>query len=147
MTVADSIKAQLDDAAYIIREQMSRIAELEAEVERLRTVAGAHGVLKEIYLDPDAPQGNRIKAAQAALNVEKPRLAMTAYVGKQQTEEVIIPLADLIRRRRARADALQGLPLGHPRYLEWVDRDAADFTDSAGNSFAPKGQDDDTPNG
>jgi hypothetical protein len=72
---------------------------------------------------------------------------MTAYVGKQQTEEVIIPLADLIRRRRARADALQGLPLGHPRYLEWVDRDAADFTDSAGNSFAPKGQDDDTPNG
>ena len=146
MTVADSIKAQLDDAAYIIREQMSRIAELEAEVERLRTVAGAHGVLKEIYLDPDAPQGNRIKAAQAALNVEKPRLAMTAYVGKQQTEEVIIPLADLIRRRRARADALQGLPLGHPRYLEWIDRDGEDFTDSAGNSSA-KGQDDDTPNG
>jgi len=51
MTVADSIKAQLDDAAYIIREQMSRIAELEAEVERLRSAGGAHDVLKEIYLN------------------------------------------------------------------------------------------------
>src|SRR6516225_10090915 len=146
MTVADSIKAQLDDAAYVIREQMARIAELEAEVERLRSVGGAHETLKEIYLNPDAPQGNRIKAAQAALNVEKPRLAMTAYVGKQQTEEVIIPLADLVRRRRARVDALQGLPPGHPRYLEWIDRDASDFTDSAGNSSG-NGSDDDTPNG
>ena len=147
MTVADSIKAQLDAAAYIMRQQMERIAELEAELERARADAGAHEVLKEIYLNPDAPQSLRAKCAGLALTVEKPRLAMTAYVGKQQTEEVIIPLADLIRRRRARADALQGLPLGHPRYLEWVDRDAADFTDSAGNSFAPKGQDDDTPNG
>jgi hypothetical protein len=143
MTVADSIKAQLDDAAYVIREQMARIAELEAEVERLRSAGGAHETLKEIYLNPDAPQGNRIKAAQAALNVEKPRLAMTAYVGKQQTEEVIIPLADLVRRRRARVAALEGLPPGHPRYLEWIDRDASDFTDSAGNGSG-NGSDDDT---
>jgi len=71
---------------------------------------------------------------------------MTAYVGKQQTEEVIIPLADLVRRRRARVAALQGLPPGHPRYLEWIDRDASDFTDSAGNSSG-NGSDDDTPNG
>jgi hypothetical protein len=130
----------------LLKLQMAKIEELAEENERLRSAAGAHDVLKEIYLNPDAPQGNRIKAAQAALNVEKPRLAMTAYVGKQQTEEVIIPLADLVRRRRARVAALQGLPPGHPRYLEWIDRDASDFTDSAGNSSG-NGSDDDTPNG
>jgi hypothetical protein len=125
MTVAGSIKAQLDDAAHVIREQVERIAELEAEVERLRSAAGAHDVLKEIYLNPDAPQGNRIKAAQAALNVEKPRLAMTAYVGKDQTAEVVIPLADLVARRRARQDALENLPLDDPKRLEWIERDAS----------------------
>ena len=107
MTVADSIKAQLDDAAYVIREQMARIAELEADVERLRSAAGAHEVLQSIYRNPDAPQGNRIKAAQAALTVEKPRLAMTAYVGKDKTDEVIIPLAELVAKRRRRQDALE----------------------------------------
>src|SRR6516165_11750790 len=106
MTVADSIKAQLDDAAYIIREQMSRIAELEAEVERLRTVAGAHGVLKEIYLDPDAPQGNRIKAAQAAIQHEVPRLTPQPPA-LELTAEPIMPLAEVVRLQRARADRMQ----------------------------------------
>jgi len=142
----DSIAAKLAEYETLLKLQMAKIEELAEENERLRSAAGAHDVLKEIYLNPDAPQGNRIKAAQAALNVEKPRLAMTAYVGKQQTEEVIIPLADLVRRRRARVAALQGLPPGHPRYLEWIDRDASDFTDSAGNSSG-NGSDDDTPNG
>jgi hypothetical protein len=139
----DSVAAKLKEYEYLLKLQMAKIEELAEENERLRSAAGAHDVLKEIYLDPDAPQGNRIKAAQAALNVEKPRLAMTAYVGKQQTEEVIIPLADLVRRRRARVAALEGLPPDHPRFLEWVNRDAADFTDSAGNSSG-NGQDDDT---
>jgi hypothetical protein len=126
MTVADSIKAQIDEAKHVMRRQMARIAELEAEVERLRSAASAHDVLKEIYLDPAAPQSLRTKAAGLALSVEKPRLAMTAYVGKEVTGEVIIPLADLIRRRRARQNALQGLPLGHPEYLKWIDRDHTD---------------------
>ena len=69
---------------------------------------------------------------------------MTAYAGKDVTDEVIIPLADLVRRRRARVKALEGLPPGHPRYLEWVDRDASDFTDSAGNSSAGNSQGDDS---
>jgi hypothetical protein len=145
MAAMDSIASKFAEYEYTIKLLTAKLQELAEENERLRT-CDAHGTLKSIYLNPDAAEGNRIKAAQAALNVEKPRLTMTAYVGKQQTEEVIIPLADLIRRRRARADALQGLPLGHPRYLEWIDRDGEDFTDSAGNSSA-KGQDDDTPNG
>ena len=117
MTVADSIKAQLDDAAYIIREQMARIAELEAELERLRSEAGAHDILRSIYTDPAAPQSLRAKCAGLALNVEKPRLAMTAYVGKDKTAEVI-PLAEAVRLRRARLRALEGLPPDHPRYRE-----------------------------
>jgi hypothetical protein len=134
MTVANSIKAQLDDAAYVIREQMARIAELEAEVERLRSAAGAHEVLKEIYLNPDASQANRIKAATAALNVEKPRLAMTAYVGKDSTAEVVIPLAELVAKRRARQDALQGLLPDDPKFLEWIERDGNGSDGNGGNS-------------
>ena len=147
MAVMESIKTKFAEYEYTIKLLTAKVEELAAENELLKSNLDAHQTLRQIYSNPNSAEGNRIKAAQADLTVEKPRLAMTAYVGKQQTEEVIIPLADLIRRRRARADALQGLPLGHPRYLEWVDRDAADFTDSAGNSFAPKGQDDDTPNG
>ena len=126
----DSIAAKLAEYETLLKLQMAKIEELAEENERLRSAAGAHDVLKEIYLNPDAPQGNRIKAAQAALNVEKPRLAMTAYVGKQQTEEVIIPLADLVRRRRARVAALEGLdhtdPANTAKFLAWVGRDHTD---------------------
>jgi hypothetical protein len=112
--------------------QMQKIEELAAENELLRSGLDAHSTLKEIYLDRNAPQGNRIKAAQAALAVEKPRLAMTAYAGKDVTGEVIVPLADLVRRRRARQDALEGLPPGDPRYLDWVDRDHTDEPPGSG---------------
>jgi hypothetical protein len=74
MTVADSIKAQLDEAEHVIREQMTRIEELTAENERLRTGAGAHQVLQSIYRNPDAPEGNRIKAANAAISYEQPKI-------------------------------------------------------------------------
>jgi hypothetical protein len=133
MTVMDSIKAKLDEYETLLKLQMAKIEELVAENERLKSGLGAHDVLKEIYLNPDAPQGNRIKAAQAALNVEKPRLAMTAYVGKDATKEVVIPLAELVAKRRARQDALQGLPPGDPRYLEWRERDGNDSDGNSGN--------------
>jgi hypothetical protein len=83
--------------------QIREIDRLRAENERLRTVAGAHGVLKEIYLDPDAPQGNRIKAATAALPHETPRLTPQPPALDLVAEE-IEPLAQLVERQRARAD-------------------------------------------
>ena len=55
MTVANSIKAMLDDVKDVMRRQMARIAELEAEVERLRSAASAHEVLKSIYADGNQP--------------------------------------------------------------------------------------------
>jgi hypothetical protein len=110
----------------------------------LRSGLDAHGVLKEIYLNRDTAEGNRIKAAQAALTVEKPRLAMTAYAGKNVTDEVIVPLADLVRRRRAaRQAALENLPQGHPEYLKWIDRDHTDEPPSS-DERSGNGQDDDT---
>ena len=84
---------------------MQEIDRLRAENERLRTVAGAHGVLKEIYLDPNAPQGNRIKAAQAALPHEVPRLE-SVPPPLELTAEPIEPLADVVARQRARADLM-----------------------------------------
>jgi hypothetical protein len=120
MTAMDSVAAKLKEYEYLLKLQMAKIEELAEENERLRSVAGAHDVLKEIYQNRDAPEGNRIKAAQAALTVEKPRLAMTAYAGKNVTDEVIIPLAEVVRLQRARAKALEGLPPDHPKYRDWV---------------------------
>ena len=106
MTVANSIKAQLDEAAHVVRQQMVRIAELEAEVERLRSAAGAHGVLKEIYADANQPTGHRIKAAGLAIGHEVPKLMPEKAPIDLEAEETI-PLAELVTQRRARADALQ----------------------------------------
>ena len=89
----------------VIGLQMQEIDRLRAENERLRTVAGAHGVLKEIYLDPDAPQGNRIKAAQAAIQHEVPRLTPQPPA-LELTAEPIMPLAEVVRLQRARADRM-----------------------------------------
>jgi hypothetical protein len=74
MTVADSIKAELDEAQFVIQQQMGRIAELEAELECLKSSLDAHGTLRLIYSNPNSPEGNRIKAAAAALPVERPKL-------------------------------------------------------------------------
>ena len=105
MTVANSIKAQLDDAAHIIREQMARIAELEAEVDRLKANASAHQTLASIYSDPAQPTGHRIKAAGLALGVETTRLESVPPAINSTCEE-IEPLADVVRRQRARADRM-----------------------------------------
>jgi len=144
MAAMDSIASKFAEYEYTIKLLTAKLEETAAELERVRAESGAHEVLQSIYRNPDAAEGNRIKAAQAALTVEKPRLAMTAYAGKNVTDEVIIPLADLVRRRRARQKALEGLPPDHPRFLEWVNRDAADFTDSAGNSSGNGSDDNNT---
>jgi hypothetical protein len=106
MTVADSVKGQIAQAKYIIRQQMARIAELEAEVERLRANASAHQTLASIYSDPAQPTGHRIKAAGLALGVETPRLDSVPPAIDATCEE-IEPLADVVARQRARCDRMQ----------------------------------------
>jgi len=106
MTAPNSIKAKLDDAKHVVRRQMARIAELEAEVERLKANASAHQTLASIYADPNQPTGHRIRAATAALACETPRLESVPPAIDATCEE-IEPLADVIARQRARADAMQ----------------------------------------
>jgi len=122
MTVADSIKAQLDDAAHLIREQMARIAELEALVERLQSAAGAHEVLRSIYADPNQPAGHRIKAAGLALGHESEPLK-SVEPPLDLIAQPVIPLAELVAKRRARQNAVEHLPPGDPRWDEWIDKD------------------------
>jgi hypothetical protein len=105
MTVANSIKAQLDEAEHVIRQQMARIAELEQENERLKEGLSAHGVLRSIYSDETQPTGHRIKAAIGSLPHETPKL-QSVPPPLELTAEPIIPLADLVTARRARQDQL-----------------------------------------
>ena len=105
MPIADSIKAQLDEAKYVMRRQMARIAELEAEVEGLRSAANAHDVLKSIYSDANQPTGHRLKAAGLALGVESAPLK-SVEPPLELTAEPVVPLAELVEQRRARQNRL-----------------------------------------
>ena len=64
--------------------------------------ADAHTVLQSIYLDPEAPQANRLKAASAALPVEKPKLMSVG--APLELTAVVVPLTERLEQRRARQD-------------------------------------------
>jgi hypothetical protein len=110
MPVANSIKAQLDDAKYVMRRQMARIAELEQENERLKEGLSAHGVLRSIYSDETQPTGHRIKAAIGSLPHETPKL-QSVPPPLELVAEPVIPLADLVTQRRARMNRILALSL------------------------------------
>jgi hypothetical protein len=142
--VVETLEAKLKRHEDALVACIAEIQRLRAENASLRANnASAHQTLRAIYADSSQPATVRVRAAQAALNVETPSLKPEP-APLELNAEPVIPLADLVRRRRARVKALEGLPPGHPLYLEWVDRDGADFTDSAGNSSAVNGSDDDT---
>ena len=99
MTVAD-IQSQLDEARFIIGQQMARIAELEAEVQNLKAGLSAHEVLQSIYRT-SASENSRIKAAQAALSHESAPLKAVEQPLDLVAEE-IEPLAQVVERQRLR---------------------------------------------
>ena len=117
MTVANSIKAQLDEAEHVIRAQMARIVELEQENERLKEGLSAHGVLRSIYSDETQPTGHRIKAAIGSLPHETPKL-MSVPPPLELTAEPIVPLAELVEQRRARQNQLCPQSADHPPPIE-----------------------------
>jgi hypothetical protein len=106
MTAPDNTKRQIIQAKYIIRQQMARIAELEALVENLRSAAGAHDVLRSIYSDANQPTGHRLKAAGLALGHESPPLK-PVEPALELAAEPVIPLADLVAQRRARQERME----------------------------------------
>src|SRR6516165_9637045 len=89
-----------------------------AEIERLRAEnvalkannASAHQTLRAIYADSSQPATVRVRAAQAALNVETPSLKPEP-APLDLVAEKIEPLADLVARRRRRQLALEGRQL------------------------------------
>src|SRR6516164_3525519 len=96
--MTDSEKAEYED---MVRLLTTKCEELAAENTRLRSEkSDAMSVVKEIYNDPNASPALRLKAAGLALPHEVPRLA-----------PVEAPLAVVVERQRARARAIQALPL------------------------------------
>jgi hypothetical protein len=93
-----------------LEETVGENDQLREENARLRSDIDAHTVLKEIYSDPAVPQVLRVKAAQAALNIEKPRLLPERAPLELQAEPAEC-LADTVHRQRARMDQILRLPL------------------------------------
>jgi len=96
---------------------MAEITKLRAENARLRSSENnAHSVLREIYNDPDAPHGVRVKAAGLALPHETPRLTPVPPP-LDLVAEPYEPLAVVVERQRKRCDAMQALPLAERERL------------------------------
>jgi hypothetical protein len=100
--MTDAEKAEYDE---VVRMLTVKLEQLAAENARLRSEAGAHDVLRNIYGDSSQPAGVRVKAAQAALGVEKARL-QPQPPPLELVAEVIEPLADVVTRQRARAERM-----------------------------------------
>jgi hypothetical protein len=118
--MTDTERAEYDD---VVRRLMAKCEQLAAENAALKANnASAHQTLRAIYADSTQPASVRVKAAQAALNVETPRLESVQPPLDLVANEKIEPLAALVHRRRRRQDALEGRQLGDPEYLRWVER-------------------------
>jgi hypothetical protein len=84
---------------------MAEIQRLRAENAALKANATAHQTLKNIYGDDSQPVSASVRAAQAALAHESPPLKPVEAPLDLVAEE-IEPLADVVRRQRARADRM-----------------------------------------
>ena len=106
--MTDSERAEYDD---VVRQLMAKCEQLASENARLRSEkSDAMSVVKEIYSDPSASPALRLKAAGLALPHEVPRLA-PVEAPLELVAEVVEPLAVVVERQRARARAIQALPL------------------------------------
>jgi hypothetical protein len=90
----------------MVRLLTAKLEELAAENARLRSSENnAHAVLREVYNDPTASPAVRVKAAGLALPHETPRLE-SVPPPLELTAEPIEPLADVVRRQRARVERM-----------------------------------------
>ena len=102
--MTDTERAEYDD---VVRQLMAKCEQLAAENAALKANnASAHQTLRAIYADSTQPATVRVRAAQAALNVETPSLKSQPPAIDATCEE-IEPLADVVARQRARCDRMQ----------------------------------------
>jgi len=105
--VVETLEAKLKRHEDALVACMAEITKLRAENARLRSSENnAHSVLREIYNDPDAPQGVRVKAAGLALQHETPRLTPVPPPLELVKEPDYLPLAEVVRLQSARADRM-----------------------------------------
>ena len=106
----ETVEQKLARYETVIGLQMQEIDRLRAVVAKLTEGADdAHSTLRRLYLDETQTSGNRIRAAHAALNFEKARLAPQPAPLELVGEE-IEPLAAVVERQRARADKMLSEP-------------------------------------
>ena len=111
------LKAYAERLEVLCRAQADEITRLRAQVAALTEgTDDAHSTLRRLYLDETQNSNARIRAATAALNVEKPRLEPVPppmeLVAEQHES-----LADIVTRQRARADAMR------PKLIEQTKKD------------------------
>jgi hypothetical protein len=97
----------LDEREAFRAELAEAKRELSTLVDWVMGDADALTTLQRVYLNPDEPAANRIKAAAAAIGYEKPKLAATATV--------VVDFAE--RVRQARLKSLAKL-LAEPKVIE-----------------------------
>jgi len=86
--------------AQRLRETVDENDKLRAELARMTEGATAYATLSGIHRNPDLPAAVRTKAASACLPHEMPRLEPVPPAVDATCEE-IIPLAELVAKRRA----------------------------------------------
>ena len=102
----ETVEQKLARWAYVIEAQSKEIDRLRAQVTALTEGTGdAHSTLRRLYLDEAQSPNTRVRAAQAALNVEKARLA-PQQAPLELVGEEIEDLAAVVQRQRARADKM-----------------------------------------
>ena len=90
----------------MVRLLTAKLEELAAENTRLRSSENnAHSVLREVYNDPTASPAVRVKAAGLALSHESAPLK-PVEAPLDLVAEPVEPLAEVVRRQRARADKM-----------------------------------------
>jgi hypothetical protein len=114
------LRAYADRLEVLCRAQADEINRLRDELARATEGANALATLQALYRDPALPESLRAKCAIGALPHETPRLESVPPPLELTAERAPLPLAEVVRLQRARAKALEGLPLGHPRYRDWV---------------------------
>jgi hypothetical protein len=114
--VEETLEAKLKRHEDALMACMAEITKLREENNRLRATAnataGAHDVLRELYLDPDTPPALRAKCAIGALPHEVPRLMPEKAPLDLTAKEVEYePLSVIVERQRKRCDQILALPL------------------------------------
>ena len=105
MTEAE-FQNRLAEYEGMVRLLTAKLEELAAENTRLRSSENnAHSVLREVYDDPTASPAVRVKAAGLALSHESAPLK-PVEAPLDLVAEPVEPLAEVVRRQRARADKM-----------------------------------------